>query len=198
MITDTIARPAARTSADAHRGTGAPSFWRAVVRGALTMVLLAVLVLAIALAVVPRVMGGQALTVLTGSMEPTYAPGDMIVTVPRSTYAIGDAVTFQPEPGDPTLVTHRIIAITSAPGGTEYTTRGDANGSDDAPIVADQVMGKVIYSVPYVGHLSVAAGEHRATILAVAGAGLIGYSVYVAGAALASRRRSTHPQTRGE
>src|SRR5690625_5568450 len=32
----------------------------------------------VALAVAPRVMNGAALTVLTGSMEPTYSPGDMV------------------------------------------------------------------------------------------------------------------------
>src|SRR5699024_11712895 len=138
----------------AERRTG---FWRSALAGASSVLLVRVLALAVALAVVPRVMGCEALTVLTGSMEPTYAPGDVVVSVPRDGYAVGDVVTFQPVSGDPTLVTHRIVAVQlGGPEGTMYVTRGDANGADDDPIKAEQVMGEVLYHVPYVGHLSAA------------------------------------------
>ena len=139
----------------------APSFWRSATNSALTVALLAVLALAIALAVVPRLMGGAALTVLTGSMEPTYSPGDMVVSVPQDRYEIGDVVTYQPVSDDPTLITHRVVAVRELPGGVEYITRGDANGADDDPIVDGQVMGEVIYDVPYIGHLAAAVGENR-------------------------------------
>src|SRR5690606_872464 len=62
------------------------SLGRAALRGATLVALVALLALAAAVAVVPRVMGGAALTVLTGSMEPTYAPGDMVVAVPQDNY----------------------------------------------------------------------------------------------------------------
>lgn len=186
-------RAGAGRRAEARPEGREPSFWRSVVSGAATIVLLAVLALAIALAVVPRLFGGAALTVLTGSMEPTYSPGDMVVSVPQQDYAIGDVVTFQPVSDDPTLITHRIVAITELPGGTEFVTRGDANGADGDPIVADQVMGKVIYSVPSVGYAADAAGAHRAALLAIAGAGLLGYGIYAAGSAVAARRRRTAP-----
>src|SRR5699024_11844299 len=94
----------------------------------------AVLARAVAVAVVPRVMGGDALAVLTGSMQPTYSPGDVVVSVPQEAYQVGDVVTFQPVSGDPTLVTHRIVAVTvGGPPGEQYITRRDANGDDADP-----------------------------------------------------------------
>src|SRR5690625_7786321 len=103
-------------------------FWRSVLTGVSSVLLVAVLALAVALAVVPRVMNGAALTVLTGSMEPTYSPGDTVVSVPQDRYDVGDVVTFQPVSDDPMLITHRVVAIPlGGPGGPRYVTRGDAN-----------------------------------------------------------------------
>ncbi|MBR7539807.1 S26 family signal peptidase, partial [Mycobacterium tuberculosis] len=76
------------------------------------ILLLGLLGLVVAVGVVPKVMNGAALTVLTGSMEPTYEPGDIVVSVPQEQYRIGDPVTFQPRSGDPMLITHRIVAVT--------------------------------------------------------------------------------------
>lgn len=168
----------------------APSFWRSATNSALTVVLLAVLALAIALAVVPRLMGGAALTVLTGSMEPTYSPGDMVVSVPQDRYEIGDVVTYQPVSDDPTLITHRVVAVRELPGGVEYITRGDANGADDDPIVDGQVMGEAIYDVPYIGHLAAAVGENRSGLLAFAGIALLSCGIYATGSAVITRRRT--------
>src|SRR5690625_4257651 len=89
--------PAARHRAmlrSPRTGT-APSFWRGAASGAMTLLLIAALLLALAVAVLPRLLGGAGLTVLSGSMEPTYSPGDMVVAVPQETYRIGDVVTFQ-------------------------------------------------------------------------------------------------------
>lgn len=192
MTTDVAPLRRDRPRSAAVREEPAPdgSFWRAAANGAFVVTLLAVLALAVALAVVPRVMGGAALTVLSGSMEPTYSAGDMVVSVPQERYAIGDVVTFQPEPGDPTLITHRIVTVRDTPQGIGYVTRGDANGADDAPIVAEQVMGKVIYAVPYIGYAAEAVGEHRTALIVVAGSALIGYAVYVTGSALLVRKRT--------
>src|SRR5699024_11344011 len=79
----------------AERRTG---FWRSALAGASSVLLVAVLALAVALAVVPRAMGGEALTVLTGSMEPTYAPGDVVVSGPRDPYGLGGVVAVPSVP----------------------------------------------------------------------------------------------------
>lgn len=170
--------------------TRTTSWWRSALSGVVTAALIGCLAIAVLIGVVPRVMGGAALTVLTGSMEPTYSPGDMVVAAPQERYAIGDVVVFQPVSNDPTLVTHRVVAVRAAAGGTEYVTRGDANTRDDDPIVAEQVMGKVKYHVPLVGHVSVALGQHRITIVLAAGAALLGYGVVTLSTAALKKRRT--------
>jgi signal peptidase I len=119
----------------------------------------ALLLLALGLAglvvLVPLATGSQALTVLTGSMQPTLPPGTLVVVRPTDVdeIRVGDVITFQPISGDPTLVTHRVTARGVASDGTvRFTTQGDANDvADAAQITDEQVMGRVWYSVPLVG-----------------------------------------------
>lgn len=154
----------------------------------------AVLIIAVCAAgfVVPRFINAVPLAVLTGSMEPTYSPGDLVISqkVDAADVEIGDVVTFQPESGDPTLVTHRVIAKTVGADGATVTTQGDANGAPDEPLVAEQIKGEVIYSVPYVGHLSAALDAGTKSLLAAGiGVVLIGYAIYTMSSTAAQRRR---------
>lgn len=158
--------------------------------GLFTVLLISLLAIAIGIGVIPRAMDGASLTVLTGSMEPSYEPGDIVVTVPRDSYAIGDAVTIQPESGKPTLITHRVVAIRQTPDGTGYVTRGDANGADDEPIVAAQVMGTVIYSVPKLGYVQEFIGTHRATVTIGLGLALLGYGAFALVSGALDKRRA--------
>ncbi|MBO0920522.1 signal peptidase I [Cellulomonas sp. zg-ZUI222] len=154
---------------------------RRVLSAVATCVLLVALAAAGALAVVPRALGGAALTVLTGSMVPTYQPGDVVVVRgvedAASEVQVGDVVTFQPVSDDPALVTHRVVGKSFTSDGTTFVTRGDANTADDDPLVPEQIKGVAVYHVPFVGHVSLWLGGHRGTlVVAVAGA-LITYSV---------------------
>ncbi|GAB2470555.1 signal peptidase I [Xylanimonas ulmi] len=146
--------------------------------GALTtLLLLGLVLLAGAVVVVPRVLGAVPLAVLSGSMEPTYSPGDLVVSRPVSgdDVAPGDVITFQPTSGDPTLVTHRVVRVYDGDGGRRLVTRGDANTADDAPLVAEQVMGKVAYRVPWAGFVTTTGwGPKAAGVVAV---GLVVYGV---------------------
>ncbi|GAA3824783.1 hypothetical protein KACC15558_03380 [Brevibacterium ammoniilyticum] len=181
-------------------------FARGLRSGVFAIVLIGFLGLTVAIGVVPRVMNGAALTVLTGSMEPTYEPGDIVVSVPQDSYNIGDPVTFQPRSGDPMLITHRVVAVTDTPDGRTYVTRGDANGNDDEPIVDAQVMGKVIYSIPKLGYVQQAVGGNKGLLVAGIGFVLIAYALYALVSAGIEKRRTkkhgaheatdTAPQTR--
>ncbi|MGC5628062.1 signal peptidase I [Georgenia sp. Z1344] len=130
--------------------------WSGIVRGFVAVVAVLAVTVAAAAFIVPRFMGWVPLTILSGSMEPTYSPGDVVVVDPDYTDpVVGDVVTIQPVSGDPTLVTHRIIGVTIGQDGTMgVTTQGDANGSVDDPVTMEQIQGRVIYGVPWVGHLT--------------------------------------------
>ena len=131
-MTTTLERetdPNQRTSVSTSGG----SVLSGLFSGITTALVIVACLLAIALAVVPRLMGGSALTVLTGSMEPRHtSPGDMVAVkaAKASEIQVGDVVTFQPKSGDPMLITHRVITkqLGGTPEGTLFVTQGDANG----------------------------------------------------------------------
>jgi len=156
--------------------------WLSGVLSALaTAVVLVILAAAVALAVVPRLLDGAALTVLTGSMVPTYNPGDVVVVRGVQDAAteieIGDVVTFQPVSDDPTLITHRVVGVTTTSDGAQFITRGDANSAEDDPLVAAQIKAKVVYHVPLVGYGSLWLGQNRGLAVAAAAVGLLAYGV---------------------
>ena len=111
---------------------------------------------------VPMVGGYSALIVLSGSMEPTIKTGEVIVIHAQKDYKIKDILTYR-EGG--ILVTHRIVDETE----TTYTTRGDANNTDDPPIKKTQAIGKTIFHIPYLGKaiLFVQSPIGLASVLAV-------------------------------
>ncbi|GAB4100546.1 signal peptidase I [Sinomonas halotolerans] len=108
----------------------------------------------VAVGIAPRVMGAVPLTILTGSMNPVLAPGDVAVVAPDPAgYRRGDIITMQPAYDDPRLVTHRVVSVVLGPDRlpSRYVTQGDANASPDEPVDADQVHGRMVYAIPLVG-----------------------------------------------
>jgi signal peptidase len=147
----------------------------------------------LALIVVPKATGSRPLTVLTGSMTPTYLPGDVVIVRPADAdnLQIGDVITFQAVSDDPRLTTHRIKSVVLTGEGRRYVTQGDANGAaDPEPITPEQVRGTVWYSVPYVGYAAtwVAGGTLR-TLIDVAAGGLLLYGGYLVVTGAMDRRR---------
>jgi signal peptidase I len=118
----------------------------------LTAALLAVFGLVV---LVPAVTGSTTLTVLTGSMEPTINPGALIIVKPVAPedIEVGSIITYRPASEQDILITHRVVRQESGAAGTTWVTRGDANGADDEPIVYEQVRGKVLFSLPYLGYV---------------------------------------------
>jgi signal peptidase len=91
--------------------------------------------------------------VQTGSMEPTYPVGSLLVVEPVDPSAVrpGMAVSFVIE-GSGAMVTHRVTDVVDGPTGPRFRTRGDANDNPDAALVPSQaVRGKVRWSVPLLG-----------------------------------------------
>lgn len=160
------------------------------------ILLVVVFVLVVVVVVVPRSMGGTSLTVLTGSMEPAIKPGDMVATRGITSHnennlGIGSVIAFLPYPDDPTVVTHRIIAITTGNNGTSYTTKGDANNDVDpwGPVAASHVRGQVVYVIPKVGYLSQWITHNFPLAVTIAGLALIAYGIVTFGISFLHRRR---------
>lgn len=150
-----------------------------------------VVLLGLLVIVVPAATGSTPMTVLTSSMEPTYPPGTLVIVKPiePQQIRIGDAITYQLKSNEAPVVTHRVMSITSSSnGGTSFITKGDNNGAPDAaPVIPEQVRGKVWYSVPWIGYLNnLVGGELRGWVVPVVAIGLFLYAGYMFASSIAA------------
>jgi signal peptidase len=83
---------------------------------------------------------------LSGSMRPTYQPGDVAVVFVQKDLAVkpGDVVLFSASIG-PTI--HRVVAIEN----DLISTQGDANDTIDSERIK-KVEGKVLFAIPKLGY----------------------------------------------
>jgi signal peptidase len=92
--------------------------------------------------------------VLTGSMRPAYAPGDVIITRPVNVHSLrpGDIAVFVP-PGESSAYAHRLTSVTNKNGSVVVTTRGDANQAADPwhAKLNGSTVPKVVGTLPAVG-----------------------------------------------
>jgi signal peptidase len=119
----------------------------------------AALALAIAL---PLAFGARPYTVLTGSMAPAIAPGDVIVAerIEPPEARVGDVVLFRDPADQQRTITHRVQRIRRAGDQLWFVTRGDANDHGERwRIAADGQLGRSLYTVPAVGQVAVFAGR---------------------------------------
>lgn len=173
--------------------------WRAVVRavalGLSTGLLLIVAALAVVLIVVPKATGSMPLTVLTQSMEPKLPPGTLLVVrpTPVEDIRVGDVVTYQIVSGQPAVISHRVVSVSSSSDGERtFVLKGDNNAeADPAPVTAVQIRGVVWYSIPEIGFVNqIVNGSRSWLIPAVAGVLLTyGAVMMTAGFVSAARRR---------
>ena len=117
---------------------------------ALMRVICFLLIVAVCGIGVPKLFGINEFNVLTGSMTPTYPIGTLVFVQPKdpSTIRPGEVVTvIMNENLD--MVTHRVTQNNYE--NKTLTTKGDANSSEDAPSLYENVVGVVVFSIPYVG-----------------------------------------------
>jgi signal peptidase I len=81
----------------------------------------------------PKFLPYQMFFVRSGSMHPTFDTGDMVVLtkVEASDLKKGDIITFDRPDKPGTLVTHRIVGITTNDQGRSFQTKGDFNDAQD-------------------------------------------------------------------
>lgn len=144
------------------------------VRSAATWVGLSLLLL---LLVGPATGRWRVVPVLSGSMEPRYPVGALVLAAPMpSTHlALGDVVLFEaPVPGAPTVM-HRVVAVEATDEGLQYRTKGDANPAVDPwrlRLSAEQAW-RVRGGVPLVGRASVLLQQRPAGLAVLFGGVLL-------------------------
>ncbi len=91
--------------------------------------------------------------VQSGSMEPTIKTGSIVIIKPESSYNRGDVVTFKDPQFPDATVTHRIFDVKQLNDQTVFITKGDANNApDENPSSENQVVGREILAIPYLGY----------------------------------------------
>ncbi|MFB6311158.1 MAG: signal peptidase I [Salinirussus sp.] len=131
--------------------------------GLTLLVLVLALVAVFAAIAVPQLVGAErSYVVLSGSMEPTLEPGDVILVDEVDVEAVekGQIVTFADGQG---VTTHRVVDVVRD-GEPALRTQGDTNPEPDPGLVTnDQLVGRVMtiggtpIVIPYAGHLVEAA-----------------------------------------
>jgi signal peptidase len=197
MTMTTTQAPVARASTDA-RATATTTdddtdawWWvRTIGSAALFMAAFSVLM---ALVVVPRLGGATAYTILTGSMEPKYPPGTLVVSKPVDPKSLraGEVITFN-RPDAQEIVTHRIDEINyTSMGQMQIFTRGDNNPSRDPwTLHPDNVRGRLWYAVPYLGRVNSAlTGKDKSLVIKLGAGALLLYGLYAFGTSARDRMR---------
>lgn len=128
-----------------------------------TWVIVTLVVVFALLLVGVRLFGYHVYTVLSGSMEPEYHVGSLVYVdffdnddEKQKSLKVGDPVTYMA--GEHTVVTHRITAIVTDPEKPDvirYATKGDNNAVGDQSLLHyENVIGKPVFSIPYLGYVA--------------------------------------------
>lgn len=122
-----------------------------------TTVLVVLVVLCAVFLLGSRLLGYRVFTVLSGSMEPIYSPGDLIYVkeVDPRTVQKGDVITFVMNE-QLAVATHQVIDIRDGEGGVRYfQTKGTANETPDMdPVHENNLIGVPQFSIPLLGYVS--------------------------------------------
>ncbi len=105
---------------------------------------------------VPKIFGYKVFGILTGSMEPEYPAGCAVFVknIQFEDIKVGDSITYHMGTDTEYTATHRVVEIDSE--NQKIITKGDANRSEDiTPVSYEQVVGKVVFYLPFIGTISV-------------------------------------------
>lgn len=93
-----------------------------------------------------RLIGYRGYIVLTESMQPNISPGDIVIVknINRTKIKDNDVITFNQYNE---IITHR-VSKTLLDG---YITKGDNNRVEDQKIYKEDIIGKVVFTIPILG-----------------------------------------------
>lgn len=113
----------------------------------------------------PNFFGIKTYVIISGSMEPNYRIGDIVVVKDTENLQIGDVISFRQ---GHSIITHRIIDITEDNGKIQYLTKGDSNNATDSGKIENKLVeGKVIGKVPFLGKITLLLQGKIAIILVI-------------------------------
>lgn len=138
-----------------------------ILKGVIDVMIAAVVLFVLFLAV-PPIVGIQAYSVTSGSMEPAIHTGDMVYVRRQRFEQImeGDILTFTIDNGK-MIVTHRVLEKSDLD--QSFLTQGDANGQPDGKRVRyEDVLGTVWVVVPGMGYAAAVLGNIWGKLLLMA------------------------------
>jgi signal peptidase I len=156
------------------------------------------ILLLLGILVAPSLIGLKLETILSGSMEPYLKIGTMIVTlrIAPADVRVGDVIAFKVE-GMDTPVCHRVTEVITAEQGGGFKTKGDANEDPDPWVVnPDNLLGKVIFNLPWVGYFSKFIKTPRGFGLVLGIPSLIVMSLEIKNIFSKKRHSRRHPRLR--
>jgi len=115
------------------------------------------LILFLALGVLPRLGLYRPVTVLSGSMRPTFSPGDMVIVIPEpvSAVRVGQVISYQVPVGIHQVETHRIVKILQGGAHPTVQTQGDANNYHDpwTAKLEGNTAWRMVAVIPHLGYV---------------------------------------------
>jgi signal peptidase I len=118
----------------------------------------------------------QVFVVLSGSMQPTFHADDVIVTVDTPVHSpqVNDIIIYRSPDNMKSLVTHRIVTIIKDSQGLAFQTKGDANeGVDQYVVYSELVVGRMVVTIPYIGHVAMISHSFLGFLLLVLAPGIV-------------------------
>ena len=138
--------------------TASQSIPRQIAKGVVWAVMVTGVLLALLVAG-PLALGDHPATDLTGSMEPTISPGDVVIDeqIAPTEAEVGDIITFRDPEQQSKMLTHRVVSVKPLRGGRyAFVTQGDANNTQEHwRLPTDGQIGRVLYTVPWIGNIAV-------------------------------------------
>jgi len=117
-------------------------------------ILVAVILALVGIIVAPS-FGWDVAAIYGGSMEPTIKLGSMAVVRPVDPQDIrwGDIISYTSPHDARTTTTHRVVGVVESEDSLMFNTKGDANEDpDNYAVPAEDINGRVWFSVPYAGY----------------------------------------------
>lgn len=140
---------------------------------------------------IPRFFGCDIYAVISGSMEPAIPTGSLVLVKEEedASIEVDDVIAYYSDSDNGAIITHRVVDNQVISG--QFITKGDANPSNDpTPVDYERYIGKVIFSVKYLGYIA-SFLDQTAGKIAVVSIVLIAVLLNILGDTLIGKRKET-------